>query len=96
MDLCRDRNSTLGGEEQLISDAYSQLVWRTHDTVKEMELTEKECILYAEGGSRETWEELEKWARKLQKTMDEVELVIASRTPFYLPGRMVRIVGIMP
>lgn len=96
MDLCRDRNSTLGGEEQLISDAYSQLVWRTHDTVKEMELTEKECILYAEGGSRETWEELERWARKLQKTMDEVELVIASRTPFYLPGRRVRIVGTMP
>lgn len=96
MDLCRDRNSTLGGEEQLISDAYSRLVWRTHDTVKEMELTEKECILYAEGGNRETWEELERWARKLQKTMDEVELVIASRTPFYLPGRMVRIVGTMP
>ena len=29
MDLCRDRNSTLGGEEQMISDSYSRLVWRT-------------------------------------------------------------------
>lgn len=58
MDLCRDRNSTLGGEEQMISDSYSRLVWRTHDTVTGMELTEKECILYAEGGDRDTWEEL--------------------------------------
>ena len=76
MDLCRDRNSTLGGEEQMISDSYSRLVWRTHDTVTGMELTEKECILYAEGGDRDIWEELGKWTRKLQKTMDEVEQVI--------------------
>lgn len=76
MDLCRDRNSTLGVEEQMISDSYSQLVWRTHGTVTGMELTEEECILYAEGGDRDTWEELEKWAHKLQKTMDEVEQVI--------------------
>lgn len=55
MDLCRDRNSTLGGEEQMISDSYSQLVWRTYAAVKEMELTEKECILYAEGGGRNIW-----------------------------------------
>ena len=33
----------------MISDSYSRLVWRTHDTVTGMELTEKECILYAEG-----------------------------------------------
>ena len=83
MDLCRDRNSTLGGEEQMISDSYSRLVWRTHDTVTGMELTEKECILYAEGGDRDTWEELGKWTRKLQKTMDEVEQVITCRTPFF-------------
>jgi len=76
MDLCRDRNSTLGVEEQMISDSYSQLVWRTHGTVTGMELTEEECILYAEGGDRDTWEELEKWAHKLQKTMDEVKQVI--------------------
>lgn len=67
MDLCRDRNSTLGGEEQMISDSYSQLVWRTYATVKGMELTEKECILYAEGGGRNIWGELEKWTCKLQK-----------------------------
>lgn len=96
MDLCHDRNSTLGGEAQTISDSYSQLVWRTHDTVKGMELTEKECILYAEGGDRDTWEELERWACKLQKTMDEVEQVITSRTPFFLPKRMVRIVRMVP
>lgn len=96
MDLCRDRNSTLGGEEQIISDSYSRLVWRTHDTVTGMELTEKECILYAEGGDRDTWEELGKWTRKLQKTMDEVEQVITCRTPFFLPKRMVRIDKITP
>lgn len=96
MDLCRDRNSTLGGEEQMISDSYSRLVWRTHDTVTGMELTEKECILYAEGGGRDTWEELGKWTRKLQKTMDEVEQVITCRTPFFLPKRMVRIDKITP
>ena len=96
MDLCRDRNSTLGGEEQMISDSYSRLVWRTHDTVTGMELTEKECILYAEGGDRDTWEELGKWTRKLQKTMDEVERVITCRTPFFLPKRMVRIDKITP
>ena len=96
MDLCRDRNSTLGGEEQMISDSYSRLVWRTHDTVIGMELTEKECILYAEGGDRDTWEELGKWTRKLQKTMDEVEQVITCRTPFFLPERMVRIDKITP
>jgi len=96
MDLCRDRNSTLGGEEQMISDSYSRLVWRTHDTVTGMELTEKECILYAEGGDRDTWEELGKWTRKLQKTMDEVEQVITCRTPFFLPKRMVRIDKITP
>ena len=67
MDLCRDRNNTLGGEEQMISDSYSQLVWRTYAAVKEMELTEKECILYAEGGGRNIWGELEKWTCKLQK-----------------------------
>ena len=67
MDLCRDRNSTLGGEEQMISDSYSQLVWRTYAAVKGMELTEKECILYAEGGGRNIWGELEKWTCKLQK-----------------------------
>ena len=27
----------------MISDSYSQLVWRTYAAVKEMELTEKEC-----------------------------------------------------
>ena len=96
MDLCRDRNNTLGGEEQMISDSYSQLVWRTYAAVKEMELTEKECILYAEGGDRDTWEELGKWTRKLQKTMDEVEQVITCRTPFFLPKRMVRIDKITP
>lgn len=96
MDLCRDRNSTLGGEEQMISDSYSRLVWRTHDTVTGMELTEKECILYAEGGDRDIWEELGKWTRKLQKTMDEVEQVITCRTPFFLPKRMVRIDKITP
>ena len=37
----------------MISDSYSRLVWRTHDTVTGMELTEKECILYAEGGDRD-------------------------------------------
>ena len=96
MDLCRDRNSTLGGEEQMISDTYSKLVWRTHGTVRGMELTQEECILYAEGGDKDTWEELERWAHKLQKTMDEVEQVITSRTPFYLPKRNVRIVRIVP
>lgn len=96
MDLCRDRNSILGGEEQMISDSYSRLVWRTHDTVTGMELTEKECILYAEGGDRDIWEELGKWTRKLQKTMDEVEQVITCRTPFFLPKRMVRIDKITP
>ena len=51
----------------MISDSYSQLVWRTYAAVKEMELTETECILYAEGGGRNIWGELEKWTCKLQK-----------------------------
>ena len=46
---------------------------------------------------RDTWEELGKWTRKLQKTMDEVEQVITCRTPFFSPPkRMVRIDKITP
>ena len=60
MDLCRDRNSTLGGEEQMDFRFIQRWSGEPMDTVTGMELTEKECILYAEGGDRDTWEEIGK------------------------------------
>ena len=91
LDLCCERSGLLGRAGRAVNDPYSRLVWRTHGTVKRLDIQAEEFVIVEEGADEETHRELQKWAGKLQAVSDEVWMAVEQRTAFFLPKRGVRI-----
>lgn len=91
LDLCCERSGFLGRAGRAVNDPYSRLVWRTHGTVKRLDIQAEEFVIVEEGADEETHRELQKWAGKLQAVSDEVWMAVEQRTAFFLPKRGVRI-----
>lgn len=91
LDIAAERNISLDRTISEIKNAYSISVWRLHSAIKDIVLTEKKCIVFAEKSriSEDDAEELAKWVQKLKTVVEYTADVARSRTPYKMTKRKV-------
>lgn len=91
LDISAERNIRLDRSADEIKNTYSLSVWQLHSAIKDIFLTDKECIIYADksGLSEFEIEELSRWISKLEKVIEYTSDVVQSRTEFEMYRRSV-------
>lgn len=91
LDISAERNIRIDRSADEIKNTYSLSVWQLHSAIKDIFLTDKECIIYADksGLSEFENEELLRWVSKIEKVIEYTSDVVQSRTEFEMYCRSV-------